>query len=381
MGRPRFQQTPCFSIPLIQNSNTPAHRLSHPFVRPILSFLPSPPQFPLLAFPPKFRYHFSENFYRRPPMPKATPYHVSVVVPLYNEEESLPELLENIEGALKKIKKPFEVIFVDDGSTDGSFGVLKGLHKGNKNVKVIRFRRNFGKSAALSIGFAEALGTFVVTMDADLQDDPAEIPGLLEAMGDSLDLVSGWKRKRFDPISKTIPSRFFNFVTAKMTGIPLHDFNCGLKAYRREVIKEINVYGELHRYIPALAHWAGYRVGEKAVQHHPRKYGRTKFGLSRFFKGFLDLLTVLFNTRYIRRPLHLFGVWGIVSFLIGGIIDLYLSIEWLRGETSLSNRPLFMVGFFLIIIGVQFISIGLLGEMITRQEQGERTYSIRETLK
>jgi len=314
-------------------------------------------------------------------MPKATPYHVSVVVPLYNEEESLPELLENIEGALKKIKKPFEVIFVDDGSTDGSFGVLKRLHKGNKNVKVIRFRRNFGKSAALSIGFAEALGTFVVTMDADLQDDPAEIPGLLEAMGDSLDLVSGWKRKRFDPISKTIPSRFFNFVTAKMTGIPLHDFNCGLKAYRREVIKEINVYGELHRYIPALAHWAGYRVGEKAVQHHPRKYGRTKFGLSRFFKGFLDLLTVLFNTRYIRRPLHLFGVWGIVSFLIGGIIDLYLSIEWLRGETSLSNRPLFMVGFFLIIIGVQFISIGLLGEMITRQEQGERTYSIRETLK
>jgi len=314
-------------------------------------------------------------------MPKATPPYLSVIVPLYNEEESLPELLGNIKNALKELRKPYEVIFIDDGSTDGSFGVLKTLHRENKSVKVVRFRRNFGKSAALSVGFAEARGTFVATMDADLQDDPAEIPGLIEAMGDSYDLVSGWKRKRFDPVSKTIPSRFFNFVTAKMTGIPLHDFNCGLKAYRKEVVKEINVYGELHRYIPALAHWAGYRVGEKVVQHHPRKYGHTKFGLSRFFKGFLDLLTVLFNTRYVKRPLHLFGVWGIISFLIGGIIDVYLSIEWLRGETALSNRPLFMVGFFLVIIGVQFISIGLLGEMITRQEHSERTYSVRETLK
>ncbi|HLE32478.1 MAG TPA: glycosyltransferase family 2 protein [Bacteroidota bacterium] len=314
-------------------------------------------------------------------MPKATPPYLSVIVPLYNEEESLPELLGNIKNALKELRKPYEVIFIDDGSTDGSFGVLKTLHRENKSVKVVRFRRNFGKSAALSVGFAEARGTFVATMDADLQDDPGEIPGLIEAMGDSYDLVSGWKRKRFDPVSKTIPSRFFNFVTAKMTGIPLHDFNCGLKAYRKEVVKEINVYGELHRYIPALAHWAGYRVGEKVVQHHPRKYGHTKFGLSRFFKGFLDLLTVLFNTRYVKRPLHLFGVWGIISFLIGGIIDVYLSIEWLRGETALSNRPLFMVGFFLVIIGVQFISIGLLGEMITRQEHSERTYSVRETLK
>jgi len=314
-------------------------------------------------------------------MPKATPPFLSVIVPLYNEEESLPELLGNIKNALKELRKPYEVIFIDDGSTDGSFGVLKTLHRENKSVKVVRFRRNFGKSAALSVGFAEARGTFVATMDADLQDDPGEIPGLIEAMGDSYDLVSGWKRKRFDPVSKTIPSRFFNFVTAKMTGIPLHDFNCGLKAYRKEVVKEINVYGELHRYIPALAHWAGYRVGEKVVQHHPRKYGHTKFGLSRFFKGFLDLLTVLFNTRYVKRPLHLFGVWGIISFLIGGIIDVYLSIEWLRGETALSNRPLFMVGFFLVIIGVQFISIGLLGEMITRQEHSERTYSVRETLK
>ena len=306
---------------------------------------------------------------------------ISVVVPLYNEEDSLPELFEAIQKVSKDMGTPFEVIFVDDGSTDGSFRVLREIHRKFANVKVIRFRRNFGKSAALSMGFSEAGGEIVVTMDADLQDDPAEIPGLVKAMDDSYDLISGWKKKRFDPLSKTIPSRFFNFVTAKLTGIPIHDFNCGLKAYRKEVIKEINVYGELHRYIPALAHWAGYRVGEKVVQHHARKYGRTKFGISRFFKGFLDLLTVLFTTRYIRRPLHLFGVWGIVSFLIGAAIDIYLSVEWLLGRTSLSNRPLFMVGFLFIIIGVQFVSIGLLGEMITRQERTDQRYSIREQLK
>ncbi|MBI4418098.1 MAG: glycosyltransferase family 2 protein [Ignavibacteriales bacterium] len=306
---------------------------------------------------------------------------ISVVVPLYNEEESVPELFESLQQVFKQMGEPFELILVDDGSTDGSFRVLEDLHRRHKNIKVIRFRRNFGKSAALSIGFAEAAGEFVITLDADLQDDPAEIPGLLQALNDSYDLISGWKRKRYDPISKTIPSRFFNFVTAKLTGIPIHDFNCGLKAYRREVVKEINVYGELHRYIPVLAHWAGYRVGEKVVQHHPRKYGRTKFGISRFLRGFLDLMTILFTTRYIRRPLHLFGVWGIISFLIGAAIDITLSIEWLLGRTSLSNRPLFLVGFLFIIIGVQFISIGLLGEMITRQERDTQHYSIREYLK
>ena len=279
------------------------------------------------------------------------------------------------------MRKSFEVIFIDDGSSDDSFEVMQKLHRVHRQVKAIRFRRNFGKSAALSVGFAEAQGTYVVTMDADLQDDPAEIPGLIESLGESYDLISGWKKKRFDPISKTIPSRFFNFVTAKMTGIPIHDFNCGLKAYRLAVVKEVNVYGELHRYIPALAHWAGYRVGEKVVQHHARKYGHTKFGISRFFKGFLDLLTVLFTTRYIRRPLHLFGVWGILSFLVGGLIDATLSIEWMLGKTSLSNRPLFLVGFLFIIIGIQFISIGLLGEMITRQERDVQRYSIREMLK
>lgn len=305
----------------------------------------------------------------------------SVIVPAFDEKESLNELFEKIQSTFAAMRKTCEVIFIDDGSADGSFEVMEELHRTHDHVKAIRFRRNFGKSAALSVGFAEARGEFVVTMDADLQDDPAEIPGLIEAMGDSYDLISGWKRKRFDPITKTIPSRFFNFVTAKMTGIPIHDFNCGLKAYRLAVVKEVNVYGELHRYIPALAHWAGYRVGERVVHHHPRKYGHTKFGISRFFKGFLDLLTVLFTTRYIRRPLHLFGVWGILSFLVGALIDAALSVEWMLGKTSLSNRPLFMVGFLFIIIGIQFISIGLLGEMIVRQERDVQRYSIREILK
>ncbi|MBE0557332.1 MAG: glycosyltransferase family 2 protein, partial [Proteobacteria bacterium] len=248
-------------------------------------------------------------------------------------------------------------------------------------VKVVRFRRNFGKSAALSVGFRESRGQVVITMDADLQDDPAEIPSLIKALGTSYDLISGWKKRRFDPLSKTIPSKFFNFVTAKMTGIPIHDFNCGLKAYRAEVVKEVQVYGELHRYIPALAHWAGYRVGEKTVQHHPRKYGRTKFGIARFLRGFLDLLTVLFTTRYIRRPLHLFGVWGMLMLLSGAGIVGYLSVEWFLGWTSLSNRPLFLVGFLFIITGVQFVSIGLLGEMTSRQQVSGQSYAIRDLLK
>ncbi len=305
---------------------------------------------------------------------------VSVVVPLLNEEESLGELLDQIESVAKSMGKSYEVIFVDDGSTDRSFEVLRDLHRKRDHVKVIRFRRNFGKSAALSVGFKEAVGEFVVTMDADLQDDPAEIPELIAKMGDSYDLVSGWKKKRFDPLSKTLPSLFFNYVTGKVTGIPIHDFNCGLKAYRNVVVKSVNIHGELHRFIPVLAHWAGFRVTEKPVQHHPRKFGKTKYGISRFFNGFLDLLTVLFTTRYLRRPLHLFGVWGIVSFTVGAAIDGVLIIERILGETDLSNRPLFLIGFLLIIIGIQFVSIGLLGEMITRQERDEEVYSIRETL-
>jgi glycosyltransferase involved in cell wall biosynthesis len=305
---------------------------------------------------------------------------ISVVIPLLNEEESLPELHRSLTDVLKGLGKPYEIVYIDDGSTDQSFDVLRGLHQRDRSVKVVRFRRNFGKSAALSVGFRESRGDIVVTMDADLQDDPAEIPSLIEALGTTYDLISGWKKKRFDPLSKTIPSKFFNFVTAKMTGIPIHDFNCGLKAYRREVIKEVQVYGELHRYIPALAHWAGYRVGEKAVRHHPRKYGKTKFGLARFLRGFLDLLTVLFTTRYIRRPLHLFGVWGMLMLLVGAAIVGYLSVEWFLGLTSLSNRPLFLIGFLFIITGIQFVSIGLLGEMISRQNMNGQSYAIRDHL-
>jgi glycosyltransferase involved in cell wall biosynthesis len=315
------------------------------------------------------------------PLSRQKPPAVSIVVPLYNEEDSLRELAERIAGTMKGMGKKYEIIFVDDGSTDRSFEVLREIRRSNPNVVALRFRRNFGKSAALAVGFKEAAGEYVITMDADLQDDPAEIPTLLDAMGDSFDLVSGWKQVRHDPISKTIPSKFFNYVTGKLTGIPIHDFNCGLKAYRSVVVKSVNVHGELHRFIPVLAHWAGFRVTEKVVQHHPRKYGKTKFGMSRFFNGFLDLLTVLFTTRYLRRPLHLFGVWGIVSFVIGAVIDLYLIIERVLGLTSLSDRPLFLVGFLLIIIGVQFVSIGLLGEMITRQERDEESYSLREILR
>lgn len=306
---------------------------------------------------------------------------ISVVIPLFNEEESLKELLAEIRSTIARVGKTFEVIFVDDGSTDTSFEILRRLHAENPSqVKVIRLRRNFGKSAGLSVGFHAARGKYVITMDADLQDDPHEIPELIAKLEEGYDLVSGWKKKRHDPLTKTIPSRFFNFVTGLMTGIKIHDFNCGLKAYRSEVVKEVHVYGELHRYIPVLAHWAGFRVGEKVVEHHPRKYGRTKFGVSRFLKGFLDLLTVLFTTRYIRRPLHLFGVAGFLFFFVGAFIDVYLSIEWFLGLTSLSNRPLFLVGLVFIITGVQFISLGLLGEMISRQEPDEQTYSVRETL-
>ncbi len=306
---------------------------------------------------------------------------LSLVIPLLNEEESLRELSVNLKAVLDGLGLRYEILFVDDGSTDNSFKVLQQIHERNPQIRAIRFRRNFGKSAALSAGFQEASGEIIVTMDADLQDDPVEIPRLIEKLNSGYDLVSGWKKKRYDPISKTFPSRFFNFVTAGLTGIRLHDFNCGLKAYRKELTKELKIYGELHRYIHVLAHWAGFHVGEIVVQHHRRKFGKTKFGPGRFWKGFLDLLTILFTTRYITRPLHLFGVWGLISFLFGLAIEVYLTSEWLRGETALSNRPLFLVGILLIIVGIQFVSIGLLGEMITKTQKSEREYAIREVLR
>jgi glycosyltransferase involved in cell wall biosynthesis len=275
----------------------------------------------------------------------------------------------------------YELIFVDDGSTDRSFQVLRDLKRTDHRVRIIRFRRNYGKSAALSVGFEKAQGQNVVTLDADLQDDPSEIPSMIKRLNDGYDLISGWKKVRRDPLSKTIPSRFFNAVTSMLTGIRIHDFNCGLKAYRRDVVKTVKVYGELHRYIPVLAHWEGFRIGEMVVQHRPRKFGKTKFGIGRFWKGFLDLLTALFTTRYIRRPLHLFGFWGLAFFAAGLGIAGWLAVAWLMGQTALSNRPLFLGGIFLMLMGVQLISIGLLGEMISRAQRTDDEYQIRDFLR
>jgi glycosyltransferase involved in cell wall biosynthesis len=305
---------------------------------------------------------------------------VSVIIPLLNEEESLRELHEQLKNVLSRIGGNYELIFVDDGSTDNSFKVLRELRQRNNRVKAVRFRRNYGKSAALAVGFQKAQGDFVITMDADLQDDPAEIPNIIRELKGGLDVVSGWKKKRKDPLGKTIPSKFFNFVTAKVTGIDIHDFNCGLKGYKNDVVKSVNVYGELHRYIPALAHWLGFKVGETVVNHRPRKFGKTKFGMARYSRGFLDLLTVVFTTRYVSRPLHLFGGWGIVSSMAGLFISLWLAYEKYFNGQPLSNRPLFIVALIMIIVGVQFVSMGLLGELITRNQQMEREYSVREEI-
>lgn len=306
---------------------------------------------------------------------------LSVVIPLYNEEDSLKELHQQLRSTLGRLNLRYELLFIDDGSTDRSFQVLRDLKRVDKHVKIIRFRRNYGKAAALAVGFDKSQGNVVITMDADLQDDPAEIPALKRKLDEGYDLVSGWKKVRHDPITKTIPSRFFNFVTRVLTGIKIHDFNCGLKAYRRDVVKTVKLYGELHRYVPVLAHWEGFRIGELVVQHRARRYGKTKFGMGRFWKGFLDLLTALFTTRYLRRPLHLFGVLGMFTVLAGLIIDGVLVVEWFLQMTSLSNRPLFFSGFMLIVIGIQFISIGLLGEMISKTRASSEEYAIRDYIK
>lgn len=306
---------------------------------------------------------------------------ISVVVPLLNEEESLPELARQLESVLERVARgKYEVLFVDDGSTDDSFRVIQDIHARNQRFKAIRFRTNHGKSAALAIGFAECTGDIVITMDADLQDDPNEIPSLVAKLEEGYDLVSGWKRKRHDPWHKTMPSKLFNAVTSRMSGIRLHDFNCGLKGYRRAVIESVQVYGEMHRYIPALAHWEGFRVTEIPVQHRARQHGVSKFGMSRFLKGYLDLLTVMFTTRYIKRPLHFFGAVGSLFAVIGFITDLYLVIEWSLGRTSLSNRPLALFGVAMIIVGVQLISIGLIGELIVKNNLEHQKFSVRERL-
>ncbi len=289
---------------------------------------------------------------------------VSVVIPLFNEEDSLNELCQRITDQLNRLNVEYEIIFVDDGSTDRSFQRLLELKKQWSMIRILQFRRNFGKSAALCEGFRKAEGDIVVTMDADLQDDPAEIPSLIGKLEEGYDLVSGWKKKRHDPITKTLPSKLFNFATRKISGIKIHDFNCGLKAYRKDVIKAIPVYGELHRYLPVLAHWQGFVVGEIIVKHHARKFGKSKFGARRFFNGFFDLLTVLFITRYRQKPLHLFGFFGLGFSFSGILILTYLSILWFEGH-GIGNRPLLFLGVLLVIVGAQSFSLGLIGEMIT----------------
>jgi len=304
---------------------------------------------------------------------------LSIIIPLYNEEESIIELTNQISDVLEELDLLYEICFVDDGSTDDSLNRIKQLKGQNKNIKILSFRKNYGKSAALSEGFKMATGDIIVTLDADLQDDPAEIPNLIRKINDGYDLVSGWKKKRQDPITKKLPSKLFNYITARMTGIELHDFNCGLKAYRKEVIKEIPVYGSLHRYLPVLAHWKGFAIGEIIVHHQARKYGVTKYGWRRFFDGFFDLFTVLFLTRYRQKPLHLFGFLGMTFLLAGFIISLYLTILWFQGY-GIGNRPLLFLGILLIIVGMQSFSIGLIGEMITNLKDEEGSYSIREKI-
>ena len=289
---------------------------------------------------------------------------LSVLIPLYNERDNLRPLFQKITEVLDGNGLEWEVIFVDDGSDDGSAEIISDLEASSSRVKVVSLRRNFGKSAALDTGFQEAKGKWVVIMDADLQDDPEEIPGLIEMLSDGYDLVSGWRFERQDRFIKKYTSRIYNWVTSSMSGIKLHDFNCGLKAMVKEVPVSISLYGELHRYIPVLAYWKGFRITEKKVKHHPRAFGESKFGVYRFFAGFMDMLTVMFLTRYAKKPLHLFGGAGLILFIVGVLINGYLVMLSLLGVDFIRVRPLLFLGILLMLIGFQLISTGLLGEMM-----------------
>jgi glycosyltransferase involved in cell wall biosynthesis len=293
---------------------------------------------------------------------------ISVVVPLLNEEQTLEALYDEIAQALERQGQPFEVVFVDDGSTDGSLAVLSQLTAETTNVVVVHLRRNFGKAAALQAGFQEAQGDVVVTIDADLQDDPAEIPQLLAKLDEGFDLVSGWKTRRNDPWTRRLFSRLFNWATAVVSGVRLHDVNCGLKAYRAEVLRGMRLYGELHRFIPVLASYRGFRVAEIPVNHRVRRHGRSRYGPERYLRGFFDLLSVTFMGRYRHRPLHLFGGLGLLMGVIGFVILLYLTVLWFWGE-GIGHRPLLTLGVLLIVVGIQLVSLGLLSELITSQHE------------
>lgn len=306
---------------------------------------------------------------------------LSIVVPVLDEAPGLPILYRELTEVLGGVQRSYEILFVDDGSRDGSFEVLEKLHRRDDRVRVLRLRRNFGKAAALSVGFAHARGRVIATLDGDLQDDPAELPGLLAALDEGFDLVSGWKVRRQDRASKTVPSRLFNAVTARLTGLKLRDFNSGFKVYRRTVVEEIRLYGELHRFIPVLAARRGFLVGEVPVNHRPRQFGASKYGASRFVRGALDLLTVLFLTRYTRRPLHLFGGLGLLSLGVGLAVNLYLSALWLTGVRPIGNRPLLAFGVLAILVGIQFLSLGLMSELILSFEaRNSEEVSIRTRL-
>jgi dolichol-phosphate mannosyltransferase len=293
---------------------------------------------------------------------------ISVVVPVHNEERSVALLYDELRSALEPLGTPWEAIFVDDGSTDGSFAALTRLHNGSDNVRVVRLRRNFGKAAALRAGFDQAQGETVVTIDGDLQDDPAEIPRLLAKLDEGFDLVSGWKTRRRDPLSRRVLSRIFNRVTGWFSGVHLHDMNCGLKAYRAEVVHGLRLYGELHRFIPVLAHYRGFRIAELPVNHRPREHGRSRYGVERYLRGFLDLLTVSFIGRYRHRPLHLFGGLGLALGAVGGAVLVYLTVLKALGH-AIGQRPLLTLGVLLVVVGLQFFSLGLIGELITSNHE------------
>ena len=305
---------------------------------------------------------------------------VSVVIPLYNEAASLKELSKKIVAALENLYS-FEIIFIDDGSTDNSWQIVQELSQSEHTIRGIQFLRNYGKSTALQAGFDEAVGQYVATLDADLQDDPNEIPPMIDMLKSGYDLVSGWKKERHDPLSKTIPSRFFNSVTAGITRIKLNDFNCGLKVYKHEVTDNIQLYGELHRYIPLLAKRQGYtNIGEKVVKHHPRKHGDTKFGISRFMHGFLDLITLMFVNRYQQSPMHFFGSIGFLFLVLGGVINGYLAIDKIVFGANLGDRPLLLFGVMLMVLGAQFFSIGFLGELFYKSQNHLEKPNIKDKI-
>jgi glycosyltransferase involved in cell wall biosynthesis len=302
---------------------------------------------------------------------------VSILLPLYNEKESIVELCERVRAVLLPLEPDFEILFVDDGSTDGSAALMDRLYDSDSRVRILRFRRNFGKAAALAAGFAAARGEIIVTLDGDLQDLPEEIPRFLVKIAEGADLVSGWKYPRRDPIGRRLASRCYNLVTRLVSGVPLHDMNCGFKAYRREVAQSLKLYGELHRYIPLIAHSLGFRIVELKVTHAPRLHGRSKYGWWRFFSGFFDLFTVMMLTRYRARPLHIFGMIGFLACLLGGALTLYLVVLRMLGQ-YLSNRPLFYFALSILIVGVQMVFFGLLAEMLAHSRDVETYYSVRE---